>query len=111
MKPSGGEQKEIWIGMVQVVPSLDARVISDASGAFVDVLTWAADLAEYRAKVTELMDDLRLNIMEIEKAEPLANRGSLEELAEEIALIAREVRYNPNAIMYSTFFTWGHPIQ
>jgi hypothetical protein len=111
MMPPVEEQKQIWIGMVEVRPSVDSRVISEASGAFVNVLTWAIDSEEFRQKAGELMDDLRLQIVAIEKAEPLANRGAETQLEEEIARIASEVRYNPSAIRYSTFHTWCEPVQ
>ena len=101
------DQREIWIGMVEVRPFADSKLISDADGAFVNVLTWAVDSDEFACKAGELMEYLHLQLVSIEGAEPLANRGLELELDEDIAAIAREVRYNPAAIMYGSFHTWG----
>jgi hypothetical protein len=111
MKSLPESHKEIWIGMVEVRPSIDSSVIADADGAFVNVLTWASNSNEFRQKVGELMNDLRLHVTGIESAEPLTQRGPEESLDQEIRRVAGEVRRNPDAIMYSTFHTWSGPVQ
>jgi hypothetical protein len=80
-------------------------------GAFVNVLTWAADQTEFWRKACELMEYLRLELVAIERPEPLAKRGPEECLDEEIARIAGAVRLNPDAIMHGPFHTWSGPIQ
>ena len=97
--------------MVEVTPRDDSELLIGAIGAFVNVLTWAADSDEFREKARELMEQLRLDIVGIDNAEPLAHRGPEEELNAEIVRISAEVRYNREAIMYSTFHTWGPPVQ
>jgi hypothetical protein len=104
------KQREIWIGMVEVRP-FDTNLLAGMTGAFVNVLTWAVDLEEFHRKAEELMNHTHLEILAIDNAEPLANRGPVEQLDEEIARIAADVRYNPNAIMYSTFHTWRNQVQ
>jgi hypothetical protein len=47
--------KEIWIGMLEVRPRMDAKVIAEATGAFVNVITWADDCKDFYRKATELM--------------------------------------------------------
>ncbi len=103
--------KRIWIGMVEVRSTPDSKVIADAEGAFFNVLTWAVDRDEFWRKVLELMEHLRLQLINVERSEPLANRGDEGDYDEEIAGIADEVRHNPNAIMYGTFHTWSGPLQ
>jgi hypothetical protein len=103
--------KEIWIGMLEVRPRMDAKVIAEARGAFVNIITWAEDSEEFCRKATELMNDLHLELVSVEKPEPLINRGPEEELGEEIVDIASQVRRNPDAIMYSTFHSWCEQIQ
>lgn len=104
------ESREIWIGMVEVRP-LDTKLLGGVNGAFVNVLTWARDLEEFRRKARELMDHLHLEIVAIQSSEPLTNRGPEQQLDEEIARIAAAVRHNPSAIMYSTFHTWRDRVQ
>jgi hypothetical protein len=36
------EQKQIWIALVSVQPLPDSEILKDASGAHVNVLTWAS---------------------------------------------------------------------
>jgi hypothetical protein len=59
-------KKEIWIGMAEVRPFEDSKLLEGASGAFVNVLTWAATEDEFRAKARTLMDHLHLDLTEIE---------------------------------------------
>ena len=65
---------------------------------FVNVLTWASDVEEFHRKAEDLMDYLHLNIVAIENAEPLKNRGAECDLDAEIQRIASEIRRNPNAV-------------
>jgi hypothetical protein len=104
-------KKEIWIGMVEVRRFEDSKLLQGSSGAFVNVLTWAESQDEFQRKARTLMDHLHLDIAEIEGAEPLKNRGSLDSLEEDIAEIAAEMQFTPDAIRYSSFHTWNEPIQ
>lgn len=103
--------KTIWIGQVEVRPFDESTLPADVLGAFVHVLTWAVDAEEFWRKARELMHHLHLELIDIEHAEPLANRGPEDQLDREIAGIAAEVRGNPNAIMYGPFHMWVGPIQ
>ena len=103
--------KEIWIGMLEVRPRMDAKVIAEASGAFVNVLTWADNSQEFCRKATELMNSLHLELVSVENPEPLTNRGMEDQLDKEIVQIASEIRQNPDAIRYSTFHTWHENVQ
>ncbi len=111
MKTNTDQEKEIWIGMIEVRPFDDSKLLADVNGAFVNVLTWAINLEEFRRKVEELMNYLHLDIVGMEKAEPLANRGPEDELDDAIRHLAAEVRYNPDAIRHSSFHTWGDGVQ
>jgi hypothetical protein len=68
--------KKIWIGKVEVRPFEDSVLLADALGAFVNVLTWAADAQEYLRRIRELMHHLHLEMVDIENAEPLENRAT-----------------------------------
>ncbi len=98
------ERESIWIGLLEVSPREDAEVLRDVSGAFVNVVTWASNEAQFRKKAKIVMDKLKMAIMDVEDAEPIANRGVLENA--ELLDIAARVESNPNAIIYGTFQTW-----
>ena len=53
-------QSDIWIGMVEVRPFFNSELLTNAKGAFVNVLAWATDLEEFRHKIEELMEYLHL---------------------------------------------------
>ncbi len=98
------EVESMWIGLLEVSPHEDAEALCEASGAFVNVVTWASNESQFREKAKIVMDKLRMAIIDVEGAEPLANRGLIE--SEELLDIAARVEGNPNAIIYGTFQTW-----
>jgi hypothetical protein len=100
------EQKQIWIALVSVQPLPDSEILKDASGAHVNVLTWASGAAEFREKAQELMNYLHLMVIGIENPEPLRNRGEIKDLGDTVAEIASQVQQNPDTIMYGTFHCW-----
>ena len=99
------ETESIWIGLLEVSPYKNAEVLRDASGAFVNVVTWASSEVQFREKAKVVMDELKLAIMGVENAEPVANRGVLED--QDLADIVSRVENNRKAIIYSTFHTWS----
>jgi hypothetical protein len=107
MSSPSSEPPEIWIGKLEIRPFFDSALLGDATGAFVNVLTWASNPDQFRRKCGELMDSLHMQLIAIENAEPLASRGSEAGYETEFASLVREVRLNPNAIRYSTFHTWS----
>ncbi len=98
--------KIIWVGLVEVSPLFDSQISSDVTGAFVQVVTWASDLTEFRAKANVLMDHLHLRVDSIEGAKPLPDWGSVDSDSG-IARLASEAEGNEHAILYGTFHTWG----
>lgn len=96
--------ESLWIGLVEVCPREDAEYLREASGAFVNVIAWTAHTSQFSEKVKVIMDELRMAIIAIEEAEPLANRGPMQN--EEIIDMADRAKSNPHAIIYGTFQTW-----
>jgi hypothetical protein len=99
-------KKQIWIGLVGIRPLPDAEVLQEVSGAYTNVLTWASSGTEFAERVRKLMDEMKMIITEIEDAEPLSNRGGVEDFDGEIAESISEVEKNPDAIVYGTFHSW-----
>jgi hypothetical protein len=106
----GSEKKEIWIGLATVRSLPESEVLRHASGAHVNILTWASGAAEFRDKTQELMAYLHLVLVSIENPEPLYKRGSIADFDESMIEIINQVRQNPSAIMYGTFHSWKDPI-
>jgi hypothetical protein len=99
-------EKDIWIGMVQVLSLPDSEILQGVSGAYVNILTWASNPSEFRAKAKELMDYLGLKLVGVKEEEPLSEREKRGEVDVGIAQVALEVRDNPKSIRYMTFHTW-----
>ena len=98
------QEKRIWIGLVGVRSLPDSDILRDSTGAYVNVVTWASDKAEYQKKAQELMDYLHLELVDIENPQPLKDRAKIED--PELADVVERAKGNPSAIMYGTFHTW-----
>lgn len=99
----------IWIGTIEVRPrseGSESELLGNAKGAFVDVVTWATDAAEYRRKADLLVSSMGgLVVSDVLVAEPVDDKRArigrdFQPPTED--LIAR-ARVNPNAILYGTF--------
>jgi hypothetical protein len=99
-------EKSIWIGMVQVLSLPGSEILQGVSGAYVNILTWAANPSEFRERAKELMDYLGLKLVGVEDEEPLSEREARGEIDADIARVAAEVKDNPRSIRYMTFHTW-----
>jgi hypothetical protein len=95
------KQQELWIGVVEVKPL--NRQAHGAGGAFTNIVTWAHGVAEFRAKSEIIAATLDMYVMDVEDAEPLAERTTKCELTEDIADMVFRAESNPNAIVYGTF--------
>lgn len=104
MEPS--TEKSIWIGMVQVLSLPGSEILQGVSGAYVNILTWAANPSEFREKAKELMDYLGVKLVGVEDEEPLSKREERGEVDADVAQVALEVKGNPKSIRYMTFHTW-----
>jgi hypothetical protein len=105
-----GQRKQLWIGTVEVRPlSGRSEVLGDMKGAFVNVVTWAADAEQYRRNVELVVGGLGglfvsdvLNPGPVEASRARSGSGFDEEIED---LIAR-AQANPDAIIYGTFHTF-----
>jgi hypothetical protein len=101
------ETKQLWIGLVEARPLDGCDVLDDAKGAFVNIITWAADADEYRHNAELVLGDLRLFVVDITRAEPIELRRRREgDFEEEIEDMISRAHDNPNAIIYGTFHLW-----
>jgi hypothetical protein len=86
-----------------------SHVLGSARGAFVNILTWASNPAEFRQKAELIVRHLGgMFVADIVDPEPVKARrarsggGFVEEIEEMIS----RARGNPNAIIYGTFHTF-----
>jgi hypothetical protein len=98
-------QPELWIGLVEMRP-LERRAYG-AAGAFVDILTWASNPAEFRSKAETIAATLDLYVVSVEKEQSLSARLANSLPSEELEDMISRAEGNPNAIIWGTFHTWN----
>lgn len=97
-------QPELWIGLVEMRPQ--DRKSYGAAGAFVDILTWANNPAEFRSKAEAIAATLDLYVVGVEKEQPLSARLANAVPSEELEDMISRAEGNPNAIIWGTFHRW-----
>lgn len=101
------QPKQLWIGLVEVRQlGGNSELLGDNKGAFVNVVTWAADAEQFRQNAELLITELGgLFVADVRdpasvNAKRARSGGGWDESIED--LISR-AQTNPNAIMYGTF--------
>src|ERR1700733_3686000 len=64
--------KQLWIGLVEVRALRRSEALGDAKGAFVNLVTWAADTNEFKANAELVLAKLDLFVVGIESPEPVS---------------------------------------
>ncbi len=98
--------KQLWIGLVEVRALTRSKVLGDAKGAFVNLVTWATDAVQFKSNAEVVLGKLGLFVVDIENPEPVSTRRRSVDIEEEIEDMIARAENNPNAIIYGTFHTW-----
>ena len=80
--------------------------MGDMTGAFVNVVTWAADAEQYRCKVEQVIQGLGgLFVSDVLNPEPVEARRARSGggLGEQMEDLTSRAQANPNAIIYGSF--------
>jgi hypothetical protein len=100
------KRKQLWIGLVEVRAAKPTEVLADTKGAFVNLVTWASGVDEFKGNAELVLRKLELSIIDIENPEPVSTRKQKADLDDEIEDMVARAEDNPNAIIYGTFHTW-----
>jgi hypothetical protein len=95
---------ELWIGQVEMRPR-DPKAYG-AAGAFVDILTWASNPSEYRAKAETIAATIDLYVVDVQSEEPLSARLARITPSEELEDMISRAESNPN-VVWGTFHQWS----
>jgi len=97
--------KNVWIGVVSVLPEDGCELLSVHKGAYVNFLTLAGDEAEYRSKVASALAHYRLELHGLENVRLFTLSDNP---AEELISIAEELQRdnNPQHVRFGTFHTF-----
>jgi hypothetical protein len=103
----GVPRKQLWIGTLEVRKlSGGNEILREMTGAFVTLVTWATDAAEYRRYADGVIGELGgLFVSDVLNAEPVeVRRARLDDgFDEDIEDMISRAEANPNAIIYGTF--------
>jgi hypothetical protein len=99
--------QELWIGLVEVRPLEGCDVLAGGKGAFVNIITWAADADGYRRNAELVLGELRLFVVDVVHPEPVeARRGREGDFEEAIEDMIDRAQDNANAIIFGAFHLW-----
>src|SRR5438034_1387663 len=76
--------KRLWIGKVEVRAAKPTDVLADAKGAFVNLVTWASNIDEFKKNAELVLVKLGLSIIDIENPEPVSIRRQKADFDDEI---------------------------
>jgi hypothetical protein len=99
-------QPELWIGLVEFKPL--KRSADGYAGAFTNIVTWASDISEFRAKSELVAVAFDEYVFDIERAEPVAERARKSSLTEEVADMVFRAEFDPDAIIYGAFHPYSY---
>jgi len=106
---SSGVKEELWIGLVNVKPIPQAPgALNGAAGAFVNIITWATDLATFKAKAETVAATFDVYVVEIENAESVSLRKSKFTVDDEIEELILRAEGNEDYILCGTFHEYPH---
>lgn len=98
-------RKTTWIGLIEVVPREGSDFLGSAEGAFVNVVALASNASDYRESVERAVNELGLDLVDVEDAEPLSNRLKKWTVDEEIRDMAETVK-RLGSVAFGTFDTY-----
>jgi hypothetical protein len=84
----------------------ESEILGDARGAFVNIVTWAADSEEYGNKAEQVIRGLGgLFVSDVLDPEPVEDRRARAQngFDESLEDVISRAQANPNAIIYGTF--------
>ena len=99
--------KQIWIGLVGVVPRQGSNTLSggQAKGAFVNALAYVSDEEEYKIAVQRAASELALDAFEYEDIETFSDRVSKFEVDDTLKALADEAE-STGSVRFGTFHNY-----
>ncbi len=99
--------KQLWIGLAEVRPLPECKLLEEAKGAYVHAMAWANDADEFRAAVINRAADLALELVDLRETEPWSIRNSGEDpLRNEFYEMADRVNADVKLVAFGRFHAW-----
>jgi hypothetical protein len=98
-------QNEPWIALIKVKQSDRSGPLGDADQGYTNVVALAKNKNRFRKLVSTSLDEIGLELLRMESAEPLGLRMSRYSVDEEILKLASELN-SENWIAFDVFATY-----
>jgi hypothetical protein len=99
---------EVWIGLAEVrqVPGADQKIMLSGKGAFTWFTCWARDAASFASKVSEVLADYGLFLVETDKVMPFARAEEEGIVTHELMDQFEDTSKNERFCIYGTFHSY-----
>lgn len=99
--------KQLWIGLAEVLPLAECKLLEEAKGAYVHVMAWADTADEFRAAVVQRATELALVLVDLRETEPWAIRNSSDDpLRDEFFEMQHRISDDTKSIAFGRFHAW-----
>jgi hypothetical protein len=98
------DEREVWIGLVEVVPEEGNNIFEGAPGAYANVLALVSSVGGYMAVTGPALARRGLEAVEVANPEPLRERQSRAALSEEMIRLAEHAR--AGEVVWDTFYVF-----
>lgn len=102
--PEERPDREVWIGLVEVVPDEASDALEGALGAFANVLALANSVDDYMAATAPALLSRGLIAVGVDDPEPLRERQLRVQLSDEIVSLGDQAR--SGAVVWDTFHSF-----
>ena len=101
-------EREVWIGFVELrqLPGDDHAITLSGKGAFTWITCWASDAESFSQKVSEVMREYRLFVVEVEQAMPYSNAEEQGLVTDEIFEQYQRTSANSEFCIFGTFHSY-----
>jgi hypothetical protein len=96
--------REVWIGLVEVVPEEGNDIFDGAPGGYSNVLALANSVEDYMTVTAPALLSIGLIAVGVDDPEPLRQRQSWADLADEIVRLGEEAR--GGEVVWDTFYVF-----
>ena len=99
------EERNLWVALVLVRRMPGTNALMDRNEAYVNVAAYEASLEAFKQAVASAAKDFGFEVLEMEDAEPLAQRREAFQIPPEMEAIAEKAE-RTKEVVFGTFFTW-----
>ena len=98
--------RQIWVGLAEVTPLEGCTTLGGSKGAFVHVMAWANDEANFRVVLQRNMPQLKLALADVRDPEPWEVRSGAPDLPKELYEMAYSIADDTAKVAFGVFHAW-----